>query len=120
MEYNITKEYLTYAEIQNIVDQVVKSNVWSDRQQIIDMLMLCYCTDIGQDKIAEVGHERLLIDGVIDDVRGQVKNYYQIRQALQYTESTARAIMQLSTEFLPKLQKALKSPNNSTKKGKKG
>lgn len=120
MEYNITKEYLTYAEIQNIVDQVVKSNVWSDRQQIIDMLMLCYCTDIGQDKIAEVGHERLLVDGVIDDVRGQVKNYYQIRQALQYTESTARAIMQLSTEFLPKLQKALKFPNNSTKKGKKG
>ena len=45
MEYNITKKYLTYAEIQNIVDQVAKSNIWSDRQQIIDMLVLCYCTD---------------------------------------------------------------------------
>ena len=116
MEYNITKEYLTYAEIQNIVDQVAKSNIWSDRQQIIDMLVLCYCTDIGQDKIAEIGHERMLIDGV----RGQVKNYYQIRQALQYTESTARAIMQLSTEFLPKLQKALKSHDDTKKKVKKG
>ena len=86
MEYNITKESLTYAEIQNIVDQVVKSNIWSDRQQIIDMLVLCYCTDIGQDKIEEIGCEGLLIDGVIDDVRGKVKNYYQIRQELQYTE----------------------------------
>ena len=51
MEYNITKEYLTYAEIQNIVDQVVKSNIWSDRQQIIDMLVLCYCTDMGKIRL---------------------------------------------------------------------
>ena len=79
MEYNITKEYLTYAEIQNIVDQVAKSNIWSDRQQIIDMLVLCYCTDIGEERIAEIGDERMLIDGVIGDVGGKVKKYCEIR-----------------------------------------
>ena len=89
------QQYLTYAQIQQIVNAVVlaskEDDSWSARQTNIDMLVLMHGTDIGREKLEEVGHEMLVKSGLIDCVRDNIINIDEIYKALDYTESLARA-----------------------------
>ena len=88
-------QYLTYAQIQQIVNAVEgesKGNdSWSARQTNIDMLILMHTTDVGKEKLEEVGHEMLVKSGLMDCVRGNVINIKEVYNALDYTESLTRA-----------------------------
>ena len=99
--------YLTYAQIQNIVNAVCKFDVWSERQQNIDILLLHYVTDLSDDEIEQYGHDFLIQSGVIDEVKASVKNLNQVYEAIEYTQSTQRALNQIVKE-LPKIMEPLK------------
>lgn len=108
-DYDINvHEYLTYAEIQAIVDSTEKLDSWSERQTNIDMLVLYYATDIGKEKIEEISHDKFLASGLITRVFDIVKNIDQIDKAFNYTESTARALSNIA-KMLPKYQKQIES-----------
>lgn len=89
------QQYLTYAQIQQIVNAVVAASKtddsWSTRQTNIDMLVLMQATNIGKDKLEEAGHEMLIKSGLIHYVMSMIRNIDEVYKALEYTESLTRA-----------------------------
>ena len=98
--------YLTYAQIQAIVNGVKELDGWAEREQNIDMCVLAFATDIPTEKLEEIGHDALLQSGLIDAVMGEIKNIYTVYEAIEYTESTKRALAQI-VKALPKYQEQL-------------
>lgn len=98
--------YLTYAQIQAIVNGVKELDSWAEREQNIDMCVLAFATDIPTEKLEEIGHEALLQSGLIPLVREYVCNMWQIEEDIEYTESTKRALAQI-VKALPKYQEQL-------------
>lgn len=94
--------YLTYSQIQQIVNAVIGSDSWAERNQIIDLLVLKHATNITTQEIEHYGHDLLLTSGLIDAVCGEVVNLSEVYKAIEYTESTARALAQILKE-LPNL-----------------
>ena len=108
-DYDITvNKYLTYAQIQQIANAVVAASAndaddtWANRETNIDMLMLYHATDIGKEKLEEIGHDDLLTSGLIEAVRYRIENLYDINDAIDYIENNQRAINKL-LKSLPKI-----------------
>ena len=118
-EFDINvNDYLTYAEIQVIVDSVIKFNTWSERQTNIDMLVLNFATDIGAEKLQEIGHESLLESGLIDEVNNHIANYTQIYEGIRYTESIVKALNDI-VKLFPQYQKQIEAVIKDGTKRKK-
>ena len=98
--------YLTYAQIQAIVNGVKGLDSWAEREQNIDMCVLAFATDIPTEKLEELGHDALLQSGLISAVCGEIKNLFSVYEAIEYTESTKRALAQI-IKALPKYQEQL-------------
>ena len=108
-DYDITvNKYLTYAQIQQIANAVVAASVngsddnWANRETNIDMLMLYHATDIGKEKLEEIGHDALLTSGLIEAVRCCIENLYNVDEAIDYIENNQRAINKM-LKSLPKI-----------------
>ena len=108
-DYDITvNKYLTYAQIQQIANAVVTASMddsddtWANRQTNIDMLMLYHATNIGKEKLEEIGHDALLTSGLIESVRCCIENLYDVDDAINYIEDNQRAIGKL-LKSLPKI-----------------
>lgn len=110
--YGITvNKYLTYAQVQQIVNSALHCESWAEQQQTIDMLMLYHAANIPLEELEELGHDKLLQSGLIDVVKENVRNYYQIFDGIKYTTSTNRALGQIFkqiSELLPTLEKVVK------------
>ncbi len=106
-EYDVhVNPYLTYAQIQAIVNGVKGLDGWAEREQNIDMCVLAFATDIPTEKLEELGHDALLQSGLISAVCGEIKNLFSVYEAIEYTESTKRALAQI-IKALPKYQEQL-------------
>lgn len=110
--------YLTYDQIQAIVNAVKQFDSWAERQQAIDMMVMYYATDIVQEKLEEIGHDVLLKSGLIDKVKGKIENFYLVDRAIGYTESTQRALAQIIKQ-LPEIVAPLKKEMANIRGGKK-
>ena len=112
-EYDIkVNRYLTYAQVQQIINAVKGLDGWAEREQAIDMLILYHATDIGEEKIEEIGQETLQQSGLIENVKNSVINVYDIYEGLEYTTSTQRALAQI----LKQLPDMVKKYGLTTKK----
>ena len=98
--------YLTYAQIQAIVNGVKNLDSWAEREQNIDMCVLAFATNMTTEKLEELGHDALLQSGLINAVCGEIKNLFSVYEAIEYTESTKRALAQI-IKALPKYQEQL-------------
>ena len=99
-KYGVTvNRYLTYAQIQQIVEATMKFHTWAERQQNIDMLVLVHATDMTVEEIEKYTHDELLQSGLIDEVMLHVDNLYRIYEALEYHESTQRVLTQVLIEI---------------------
>lgn len=106
-QYDIhVNRYLTYAQIQQVVNAVIKFDTWAERQQNIDMLILYHATDIDAKKLEEIGIDTMLASGVVTDVKNCIHNYYDIIEAIDYTQSTQRALAQIINK-LPEYSKQI-------------
>ena len=121
-DYDITvNKYLTYAQIQQIANAVVAASMddeqdtWANRQTNIDMLMLYHATDITKEELEKAGHDDLLTSGLIQAVREQIKNYYEIFEAINYIEDNQRAIGKM-LKSLPKILEESKGLQSLMKK----
>ncbi len=124
-EYDVrVKKYLSYADIQNIVNSTLElaktkqtdnivADSWASRNQNIDMVLLVCATDIPVEKLEETSHAVLLQSGLIDAVKNQIENYNLVEEAFKYTESWDKTLiygLQLlakkmeSKDFLNKLK----------------
>lgn len=101
-EYDVhVNPYLSYAEIQSIVDGTKKLDTWAEREQNIDMMILWFVTDIEKGNFEKYTHDDFLKSGLLHEVKSKVYNKSLIYTALNYTESTQRALAQILKE-LPK------------------
>lgn len=99
-KYGVTvNRYLTYAQIQQIVEATMKFHTWAERQQNIDMLVLIHATDMTVEEIEKYTHDELLQCSLVDEVMLHVDNLYRIYEALEYHESTQRVLTQILTEI---------------------
>lgn len=108
--------YLTYAQIQNMVNAVCQFDSWADREQNIDILLLYYTTNLTKEEIEEYGHEALLQSGIIDEVRANVKNFSQIREAISYTQSVEKSLAAISKQLPNAIKEVINNGRNSNKK----
>lgn len=106
-EYDVyVNPYLSYEQIQQIVRSVMTQEDWIVRQQTIDMLVLYHTTDIATEEFDKITHEDLLKSGLLEKVKGIVKNLNQIQEAIDYTQSLPRALKQISDK-LPEFRKII-------------
>lgn len=115
-EYDVSvKPYLTYSEIQNIINAAKQYNVWAFRQQCIDMMVLLYATNIGEETINKTGHDALYTSGLIDAVMLEIENVRCIYEGLGFEESLTNMLAQF-----PKDIEKLNSIAQQVKKTKEG
>ncbi len=115
-KYDIhVKPYLSYDEIQVMLNGVDKLTSWAERQTNIDVLMLHFCTDITDKQIEEIGHEVLLASGVIDAVAREIVNMNEVYAGLAYNDSISRE-MKLIMKDLKKIVGAGDLINDKRKK----
>ena len=119
-EYGIkVNQYLTYSQIQSIVDGLKKLDSWAERQQSIDMCILYFATDLKKEEIEAHDHDYWLKSGLIDCVKANVLNFYDIEKAIKYEESPMRTLMKLANEmpeFSKKLNEYLEVAKNANSK----
>lgn len=113
------KSYLTYAEIQVIVNRVSQSDSWAEREQNIDLLLLHFVTNLTDEEIESYGHEELLKSGFIDYVKNRVVNFNKVHEAITYTQSIPRLLVQLSKELPKLLEQVQENIKKVTERGDK-
>lgn len=101
-------QYLTYAQIVQISQAVSQFTNWAERQQNIDILVLFHATNMGKEKIESMTHEEMLTSGLLEAVKNNIVNYYQIKDCIDYTDSIQRALSQIAKR-LPEITNNLKS-----------
>ncbi len=115
-EYDIhINEYLTYSQIQQIIDSTINFDVWAERKQNIDMLIVYHATDIGLETLDSLTHDDIMQSGLLDCVYETVKNIELIYEGLNYTQSIQRSLTQILTllpDSLKKLEKEFKKYEN--------
>lgn len=89
-------QYLSLSQMQKIINEVLTVQNFEERESIIDYLILCYCTDIGKEKIDELGPDILLKSGLIDEVKSNIKNYSKLLEGIIYHESTGKALREIA------------------------
>ena len=118
-EYGIkVNQYLTYSQIQSIVDGLKKLNSWAERQQSIDMCILYFATDLKKEEIEAHDHDYWLKTGIIEAVNDKIENIYQLNEAIDYEESIKKAIVQISRE-LPRFSNKVDEVMKNASIGKK-
>lgn len=99
-EFDIhVKRYLTISQIQKIIDEALMVGNFEERESIIDYLTLCYCTDIGQKEIDELGPDILIQSGLMDKVKESIINWNKLNEGLVYHESTGRALRMIAKQM---------------------
>lgn len=111
--------YLTYDQIEQIVKVLKSEDEWMLYQQNIDMLILFHVTDLGKERIEELGHEILLTSGLIDAVKKEIINIDQLYQAIEYTQSTQRALLQIIKRLPDTIQPLIEKMSKHGKTSKK-
>ena len=121
-DFDITvNKNLNYAALQQIANTGDAASVndsddtWANRETNIDMLMLYHATDIGKEKLEEIGHDDLLTSGLIEAVRYRIENLYNVDDAIDYIENNQRAINKL-LKSLPKVLEETKGLQDLMKK----
>lgn len=111
-------QYLTYAQIQQIVNAVIKFDTWSERYQNIDMLILYHATNINKEELEKYDVDILKQSGLIDAVKNNIVNLNELNEAIEYTTSVQRALSQIA-KMLPtkmkELEKVINYGNKSSK-----
>ena len=111
--------YLTYAQVQAIANSVYTLKSWAEREQNIDMLLLIYATNLTAEEVNNYKHEHCLKSRLIDCVKANVLNFYDIEKAIKYEESPMRTLMKLANEmpeFSKKLNEYLEVAKNANSK----
>lgn len=93
------KSYLTYSEIQAIANAATKFDTWAERNENIDILLIHFATDMEDKDIEELGHDKLLKSGLIDIVKDNVMNFYEIGAAITFAESPMRLFTKIAKEM---------------------
>lgn len=94
--------YLSLAQIQNIVNNIIQQNTYMERQQIINYMILSYATNLTQEAVDALDPEMALASGFLDAVKSNIVNYGDIEEGLKYHESVGKALSEIA-KTLPEI-----------------
>ena len=103
------KQYLSLSQIQKIINEVIQVDTFEERENVIDYLLLVYCTNIGQEKIDELGPDILIESGLVDEVKKNIKNIDKLIEGIGYSESTGKALRDISKKLPNDLSELINS-----------
>lgn len=101
--------YLSLSEIQKIINEVLLTDNFEERESIIDYLILCYATNIDRDTIDKLGPDIFLKSGLIDEVKNNINNLSKLYEGITYHESTGKAIREISKKLPEDLNEMMKN-----------
>lgn len=90
------KQYLTLAQMQEIINAVLQVETFEERENIIDYFLLVFMTNIEQKKIDELGPDIFIESGLVDEVKNSIKNIDKLYDGIVYHESTGKALRAIS------------------------
>lgn len=103
------KQYLSLSQIQKIINEVIQVDTFEERENVIDYLLLIYCTNIGQEKIDELGPDILIESGLVDEVKKNIKNIDKLIEGIGYSESAGKALRDISKKLPNDLSELINS-----------
>lgn len=104
--------YLSIEEIYMIVEEARKVDNLIIRQALIDTFVIKLCTDI--ENLEEFDYDELVEAGVVEVIRTQVENYYDIQDYIFRYESMQNTLDRFLTELLERMPKDLNRFVSST------
>lgn len=114
------KPRLSDAEIQQIANNVIKFKTWAERERTMNLMMFVYATEISdEDEINALDYDLMNECGVFNTVRSTIHNAYSILDAIEFSESTLLALLQIAEnlpEMLKPIGEVLKRHGKSTEK----
>ena len=90
------RPYLSLSQIQKIINEVLLVNNFEERESIIDYLILCYCTNIEQKRIDELGADIFIQSGLMDEIKNSIVNFDKLIEGIKYHESTGKALRMIA------------------------
>lgn len=102
------RRYLTLGEIDEIAMEVAKLGTFLEREQMICYKVLCYCTDIGENVIAELDPDEIIKSGLWEEVELRIDNLYAVHDAIRFYESPIRLLSDIA-KMIPGLEESLKN-----------
>ena len=96
---------LTTAQIQQIANGVHTSDDWAQREANKIMLVLFHTTDIDEETLQSYDFDVIEQSGLAQAVIKEITNFDKIDEALEYMESTNRAVNQILVGLKPVLDK---------------
>ena len=108
-EFDIyVKPRLSDAEIQQICNNAIKFKTWAERERTINLMMFIYATEIADkpDEVNALDYDLMNECGVFNAIWGNVKNAYNVFEAIGFSESTLLALSQIA-ENLPEMLKPI-------------
>ena len=90
------RPYLSLSQIQKIINEVLLVNNFEERESIIDYLILCYCTNIEQKRIDELGADIFIQSGLTDEIKNSIVNFDKLIEGIKYHESTGKALRMIA------------------------
>ena len=90
------RPYLSLSQIQKIINEVLLVNNFEERESIIDYLILCYCTNIEQKRIDELGADIFIQSGLMDEIKNNIVNFDKLIEGIKYHESTGKALRMIA------------------------
>lgn len=93
--------YLSVNQIQQIVNAIIKFDMWSEREQNKMILTLYHATNMSKEDIEKYDYEIFEQSGLISEVVKNICNFDKIEEALNYHQSTARGVYQILNKVAP-------------------
>ena len=71
---------------------MLQSETFEERENTIDYLLLIFATNIGKEKIDELGPDIFVESGLVDEVKNSIKNIDKLFEGIAYHESVGKAL----------------------------
>lgn len=90
------KQYLTFSQIQEIINNILQADTYEERENTINYFLLVFMTNIGKDIIDELGPDIFVESGLMNEVKSSIKNIDKLYEGITYHESTGKALREIS------------------------
>lgn len=103
------KQYLTFSQIQEIINSVLQVDTYEERENTINYLLLIFMTNIGKDIVDELGPDIFVESGLMNEVKNSIKNIDKLYEGITYHESTGKALREISKSLPTYLEEMKKN-----------
>lgn len=89
-------QWMPFAVIDEIAKMVVSESNYENRQQLIVYLVLKNATNLSEEVIDNLNVNKLIVSGVWEEIKGSIKNFYEISDAIRHYESVPQILADLA------------------------